>query len=159
MAFWAQAVGLVAPTEQDKLWGQPWNESLFFLPYQDWQRDRPSLPHQGSEEGCVLTTAEPVQPPPQEQPQRKAVSDGSSPGSRKTAFPFLSSPGSLLFFSHPPLLIPTFLFGSHPREVIWGDGFVCLCVDTSQQQFSPISLEQTAITGPLVMVSGSLMLT
>ncbi|XP_057589487.1 tubulinyl-Tyr carboxypeptidase 1 isoform X1 [Hippopotamus amphibius kiboko] len=40
---------------------------------QDWQRDRPSLPHQGPEEGCVLPTAGPVQPPPQEQPQRKAA--------------------------------------------------------------------------------------
>ncbi|XP_038530226.1 tubulinyl-Tyr carboxypeptidase 1 isoform X2 [Canis lupus familiaris] len=40
---------------------------------QDWQRDWPSLSHQGPEEGRLLPAAWPVQPPPQEQPQREAA--------------------------------------------------------------------------------------
>lgn len=60
--------------------------SLCFSPLlpQDQQRDWPSLPDQGPEEGRVLPTAGPVQPPPQEQPQRKAVSAGG----RKKALSF-----------------------------------------------------------------------
>lgn len=56
------------------------SETLFLPPHQDWQRDWPSLPHQGPEEGRFLPTEGPVQPPPQEQPQRKAVRDGVVPG-------------------------------------------------------------------------------
>lgn len=69
--------------------GATLSESLFLPSHQDWQRDRPSLPNQGPEEGRVLPPAGPVQPPPQEQPQRKAVRDGPCLGDPEKAFPFL----------------------------------------------------------------------
>lgn len=57
-------------------------------------------------------------------------------------------------FSHSACIIPTLLFFSPQREVIWDGG--CSCVDTSQQQCSPISPGKTVLTGPLVTLCGAL---
>lgn len=102
----------------------------------DWQRDGPSLSYEGPEEGCFFPTAGPVQPPPQEQPQRKTVREGSClGGSKKGFFPFLSSCVSLFFCTSFP---PFSLFRSHPREVTWDGGFRGLCIDISHSKAVPL---------------------
>lgn len=108
---------------QEGLW-EALSVPFFLPPHQDWQRDRPSLSHQGPEEGRFLPAEGPVQPPPQEQPQRKAVRDGlmgSCLGEPEGSFSLPSSRS--LSVSHPFLTLPFFV--SPPqREMMWVGGLL-----------------------------------